>query len=300
MKKILGMIPTVSIVLLIVAGMFAVWGGYQSRRYRAACAVFDSAEQIENVGALTPAQMAEYDGKTVCFFGALTVTGTPADPLTGVTVPGALALTRRTSMYQYSLSDDSVVTDWFSYQLPNVNGKNGERYENPVFPAELGGLTLLCGASVGPVKLADAYARAFTASYPYVASAGQYSDYEADRAFDNAYGLTPEGGGYGSGDPDDPQLGDLRVRYEYIPAEAAGGRLVFFGRLSGGVLGEEDPESAFMMDGCETFAQAREKAAGDRKDNANGLFLFAGLNAVAAVVVFGVKTLRNRKRGAEG
>ena len=54
------------------------------------------------------------------------------------------------------------------------------------------------------------------------------------------------------------------------------------------------------VDGCETFAQAREKAAGDRKDNANGLFLFAGLNAATAVVVFGVKTLRNRKRGAEG
>ena len=143
MKQFLDKIPTASIVLLIIAVMFTAWGGYQNRRYRAACAVFDSAEQIENVGALTPAQLAAYEGKTVCFFGALTVTGTPADPLTGVTVPGALALTRRTSMYQYSLSDDSVVTDWFSYQMPNVNGKNGERYENPVFPAELGGLTLL-------------------------------------------------------------------------------------------------------------------------------------------------------------
>lgn len=301
MKKILGMIPTVTIVLLIIAGMFTAWGGYQTRLYRHVCAAFDAAEQIEDAEDLTPARLAACEGKTVCFFGRLTVTDAPADPLTGVTVPGALALVRRTEMYQYSISGDSVITDFFDRQRPNVNGKNGERYENPVFPAALGGLTLLCGASVGPIRLGDAYVRAFTAPYPYLTETPPFEDWAVDKAFANDYGLSPRDGYFTSGDPAAPAVGDLRLSYQVLPAERYGGRLFFFGKLSGGVLGGDgEAENAFLTDGCDTFAQAREKVAKEHRDNADGLYLAAALNALAAAAVFAVVTLRNRKRGAAG
>ena len=45
MKKILGMIPTASIVLVIIAVMFAIWGVYQNSLYERSCGIFDSAVQ---------------------------------------------------------------------------------------------------------------------------------------------------------------------------------------------------------------------------------------------------------------
>ena len=298
MKKFFGMIPTASIVLAIVTVMFAVWGVYQNKLYKDACEIFDSAARLE-ADALTPAQAAAHDGQLVCLKGKLALQNAPKDPMTGFTLPDALVLVRKTEMYQYSLSGDEVVTGFYEDQQANIVGKNDESYENPVFPEGFYSLMLLADVSVGPVKLADDFIYTFTNGYPYLEDTEGFVEAAPDQSFENAYGLTLRDGCYVSGDPENPKLGDLRIRYEYIPLSQHDGSLFFFGRLSGGVLGKDgDTNRAFMTDGCDTFEQVREKIPGSRKQDAAGLNLIVALAAAAAGLVFVAVTVRNRKRGA--
>lgn len=301
MKKILGRIPTASIVLAIIAVMFAIWGAYQNSLYQKSCEIFDSAVQIDDPAALTEAQIKEYDGALVCLKGKLTLKHAPKDPMTGFTLPDALVLVRKTEMYQYSLSGDKVVTGFYDGQQANIVGKNDEFYENPVFPEGLCSMKLLADVSVGNVKLADDFVNTFTNGYPYLSETGGFAAAEPNKAFDNPYGLTLRDGCYVTGDPDAPQLGDLRVRYEYIPLSRYPGSMFFFGKLSGGVLGGGGiTKNEFMTDLCDTFAQVREKIPGSRKTDATGLNVLVVLNAAAAVIVFIAVTVKNKKRRDNG
>lgn len=300
MKKILGRIPTASIVLAIIAVMFAIWGAYQHSLYQKSCGIFDSAVQIDDPAALTEAQIKEYDGTLVCLKGKMTLKNPPEDPLTGFTLPDALVLVRKTEMYQFSLSGDKVVTGFYDFQMANIRGKNDEYYENPVFPAELGSLTLLADVYVGGVKLADDFVHTFANGYPYLSEAGDFAAAEPDKTFENGYGLTLREGYYTNGDPDDPQVGDLRVRYEYIPLSRYGG-MFFFGRLSDGVLGGGGiTKNEFMTDGCDTFEQVRDKIPGSRKEDAAGMTVLVVLNAAATVIVFIAVNVKNKKRRDNG
>ena len=298
MKKIFAMIPTASIVLAIIAVMFAVWGVYQNNLYKRVCETFDGAAQLE-ADALTPAQMNAYNGQLVCLKGKLSLQHAPKDPMTGFSLPDALVLVRKTEMYQYSLSGDEVVTGFYEGQQANIVGKNDEFYENPVFPEGVTSVMMLADVSVGPVKLSDDFIYTFTNGYPYLEETEGFVEAAPDQNFENAYGLTLRDGCYVSGDPDHPKLGDLRIRYEYIPLSQRDGSMFFFGRLSGGVLGKDDvANNVFMTDGCDNFAQVREKIPGSRKQDAAGLNLLVAVNAAAAVIVFVAVTVRNRKRGA--
>lgn len=299
MKKIFGMIPTASIVLAIVTVMFAVWGVYQNHLYQSACGIFDSAAQLE-ADDLTQAQVNAQNGQLVCLKGKLTLRNAPKDPMTGFSLPDALVLIRRTEMYQYSLSGDSVITDFYDFQQANIRGKNDEYYENPVFPAELGSLTLLADVAVGPVKLADAYVHTFVnGGYTYLEDTEGFVDAKSDQSFENAYRLVLKDGYYANGNPDDPQVGDIRIRYEYIPLSQHDGSLFFFGTLSDGVLGGDGITSyEFMTDGCDTFAQVREKISGSWKQDATELIVLVAFTAATAVFVFVAVTVKDRKRGA--
>lgn len=301
MKKILGMIPTASIVLVIIAVMFAIWGVYQNSLYKRSCEIFDSALQIDDPAWLTAARMEEYDGALVCLKGKLTLKNAPKDPMTGFTLPDALVLVRKTEMYQYSLSGDEVVKGFYDGQQANIVGKNDEFYENPVFPEGLCSMMLLADASVNSVKLADDFVNTFTNGYPYLSETGDFAAAEPVEDFDNPYGLTLRDGCYVTGDPDAPQLGDLRVRYEYIPLSRYPGRMFFFGRLSDGVLGGDGiTKNEFMTDLCDTFAQVREKIPGSRKTDAAGLNAMVALNAAAAVIVFVAVNVKSKKRRGNG
>ena len=299
MKKALYRIPAACVVLAIITVMYVIWGGYQYQKYVRICRVFDSAVPVDNADALTPAQLKEYDGRLVCLAGRLTVTDTPADPLSGASVPGALLLERQTEMYQYSISGDSVVTAFFDYQQPNVSGKGGEYYENPVFPAELGGMTLLADVRVGPVTLSPSFVRAFDGPYQYIDRA-EYVALTPAMSFANDHGLTLQNGVYTNGDPDAPQVGDIRVSYRYVPAAQYDGEMIFFGTLQDGVLdvGEAE-ENAFMLQHCDSVARARETVASSGADNARGLFIAAGLHAAAAAIVFVVILIKRKREAAQ-
>ena len=292
----LNRIPVACIILAIITVMFVIWGGYQSKKYQRESAVFDNAVTVENADALTAAQLKEYDKKQVCLVGTLTVTDAPTDPLTGISVPGALLLERRTEMYQYSTTGESVLMGFYDCQQANVTGKGGELYENPVYPAEIGTVTMLADVSVGPVALGKTFVRTFDSYYNFIDRAA-YTDLTATEAFDNAYGLALRDGVYANGDPDDPQIGDIRITYRYVDANQYAGKMTFFGTLLDGVL-ENVSENAFMIQNCDSAAQARETVTGSSSDNASGLYIMAVLNAIAAVIVFVVVFIKRKKEGA--
>ncbi len=301
MEKIfrkLNRIPLACIILAIISLMYAVWGGYQDQKYKRESAVFDSAVTIEDADALTPAQLREYDGKPVCLIGTLTVKETPVDPLTGQSAPGALLLERRTEMYQYSTDGDSVLTGFYDYQQANVTGQGGELYENPVYPSEIGSVTMLADVCAGPVALGDPYVRAFDTYYPFIDRA-VYAVLTPSAPFDNAFGLTLRGDVYTNGDPDDPQIGDIRISYRYVDAKQYDGKMAFFGTLRSGALeGGETDANAFMLQNCGTVARARETITESSGGNAHGLFAMAALHAAAAVIVLAVILIKRRKESA--
>ncbi|MBQ6119541.1 MAG: hypothetical protein IJK98_09940 [Clostridia bacterium] len=293
----LNRIPIACIILVIITLMYTVWGGYQEKKFARESAIFDNAVSIEDADALTPAQLKEYDGKTVCLVGSLTVRHTPSDPLTGITVPGALLLERRTEMYQYSTTGESLITGFYDFQQANVTGKGGELYENPVYPSELGAVTMLADVSVGPVALGKTFVRTLDTDYQYTDRA-EYVEITPTASFDNAYGLTLRDGVYTNGNPEDPQIGDIRITYRYVDAKQYAGKMTFFGTLLDGELESVSEDDAFMIQNCDSVAQARETITGSSSDNAGGLYFMAALNAVAAVIVFVVVFIKRKKEGA--
>ena len=292
----LNRIPIACIILAIIAVMYAIWGGYQSKKYKRESAVFDSAVAVEDADALTAAQAKEYDGRLICLVGELTVKKTPADPLTGISVPGALLLERRTEMYQYSTTGESVIKGFYDFQQANVTGKGGELYENPVYPSELGAVTMLADVSVGPVALGKTFVRTLDTNYQYTDRA-EYLALTPAAAFDNAYGLTPREDCYTNGDPDDPQIGDIRISYRYAAAEQYAGKMAFFGTLENGVLESGTDGNAFMLQNCDSVARARETITGTSSDNALMLYFFAAIHAFAALIVFIFILIRRKKEG---
>ncbi len=293
----LNRIPIACIILAIITVMYAIWGGYQSKKFKRECAVFDSAAAIEDADALTAAQLKAYDGKQVCLVGTLTVKNTPVDPLTGLSAAGALLLERRTEMYQYSTTGESVLTGFYDYQQANVTGKGGELYENPVYPSEIGSVTMLADVCVGPVTLGRTFVHTFDTYYNYTDRA-EYVDLTPTASFDNAYGLTLQDGVYANGDPDDPQIGDIRITYRCVDVKQYAGKMAFFGTLQDGVLESETEADAFMLQNCDSVAQAREMATGSSSGNAGGLYTAAALHAGAAVIVFVVVFIKRKKEGA--
>lgn len=293
----LNRVPIACIILAIITVMFLIWGGYQSKKYQRESAVFDNAVTVENADALTAVQLKEYDKKQICLVGTLTVTDAPTDPLTGITVPGALLLERRTEMYQYSTTGESVIKGFYDYQQANVTGKGGELYENPVYPSDLGALTMLANVSVGPVALGKTFVRTFDSYYNFIDRA-EYTDLAATAAFENAYGLTLRDGVYTNGNPEDPQIGDIRITYRYVDAKQYAGKMTFFGTLLDGELESVSEDDAFMIQNCDSVAQARETITGSSSDNAGGLYFMAALNAIAAVIVFVVVFIKRKKEGA--
>ena len=294
----LNRIPLACIILAIIAVMYVIWGGYQSKKYRRESAVFDSAVAIEDADALTAAQLQAYDGKTVCLIGTLTVQDPPADPLTGLSAPGALLLERSTEMYQYSTTGASVLKGFYDYQQPHVTGKGGELYENPVYPSDIGSVTMLASVRVGPVTLGDSFVRTFGTYYDYIALA-EYVALTPTAAFDNTYGLTPRDDCYTNGDPDDPQIGDIRVSFRYVDVKQYAGKMAFFGTLKNGVLeGGETDGNAFMLQNCDSVARARETVTGTSSDNALMLYFFAAFHVIGAMIIFAFVLIRRKKEDA--
>ena len=294
----LNRIPLACIILAIIAVMYVIWGGYQSKKYKRESTIFDSAVAVEDADALTAAQLKEYDGKRICLIGALTVKDTPADPMTGMSVPGALLLERRTEMYQYSTTGESLLKGFYNFQLPNVTGRGGTSYENPVYPSALGSVTMLANVSVGPVTLGDSFVRTFDTYYDNITRT-EYAVITPTAPFDNTYGLTLQGDCYTNGDPDDPQLGDIRLSYRYVDAKQYAGKMAFFGTLKNGVLESGTDGKAFMLQDCDSIAQARETVTGDSSDNALMLYFFAAIHAIGAMIVFGFVFIKRKKEDAQ-
>lgn len=284
-----GMIPTATIILFIVAIMLAVWGGYQSK-------VADSADFIDNaVFVQGGASNSENDGKYVCVPGKLTVNKAPSDPLTGISANG-IALVRDVEMYQYFIKDDMVYKHFSSAQEKNIVGDKGERFNNPVFPADYSQSVFLAETAIngGELIVGSQYINELTLYNNMTQKTFERVDVNLSDYADKLPGFKLVDGYFCNGDLDNPKIGDLRIKYTYIPAENVG-EVTLFGIQKNSIVGGVDEGKSYIVASATDVAGLKESLYKSHEDTASGLTGAAFICAVVGVIILAVRIKKIKK-----
>lgn len=229
-------------IILVIAAIWAlVWN--EGRSIKAYRALTEGAGVVVSVSAEEIAPSNE--GKLIHISGKLTPGGVPTDPEFGIAADGAVAIRREVEMYQWveksesrsetklGGSEQTVTTytysrEWKSGREDSGDFRQPEGHENPDLVVD-GQSFAIDSAKVG----------AFTVSGENVAGLGAETDLRlteegarrAERLLSRTVHLD-RGGFYVGSDPSQPQVGDLRIRYNRADlAEAS-----FVAAQSGGWL----------------------------------------------------------------
>lgn len=288
-KDFIKKVPTSSIVLLIVAVFFASWGIYQMSLYK-------PSELIEN--AVQPAKgeyLSENEGKYVCVSGKPVLTKAPSDPLTGVEAKGLL-LVRTAEMYQYVIQSDTVVKKFSPIQQENILGDGGEEYDNPAFPEKLQSAVFIGEAKLGGFEIAQKFLAGMGENSQFLTKEHKYKEVNS-LPETNSNNLSVKGGYYTDGNPDSPQIGDIRIRYSYLPASSFD-MLTLFGIQKNGAIGTDDNEEKnFMSDTLKNKDEISDSIFKGYRNTAIVMFFITGGLVSAAAAVYFVK---NRKKAQGG
>lgn len=290
MRDFIKKIPTSSIVLTILAVLLAVWGGYQLTLSRGAD-VYRNAVKIENGQYLS-----ENEGKYVCVSGKPVMSDDLEDALTGVKTDG-FVLKRNVEMYQYYIESDTVQTDYFTYQRQNIQGDGGEEYNNPVFPEELQSVEIIGDVSLGGYKINQRYLYTLAGGTGFFGGTDFMTQMKGEfPEFENSFGLKPTKNGYSNGSAE-PKVGDIRITYEYIPADRLNS-LALFGVQKNGFIGtDSENDRCYMAYSVQDMEKEIDEAYGSYGSAANGMFIIMSVLLIAAVLIFFSK---NRKLNGGG
>jgi hypothetical protein len=210
MKKLLGRTPVSVIVFVTLAVLMLILGLYTQ--------VTNNGIKEENYPEITVVENGitgeENDGADIFAVGTPKVTENPVDELTGVTAEGIM-LYREVSMYQYTTDGDEVYTEFRAKQMADVHGA-GSEYKNPVFPQDLESACFFGKASVsgGNLMLSESCLLTIAESF------GEYVLLDTGSAASPISSYIPCENGFFSGkDPENPEIGDIKITYYYIPAE---------------------------------------------------------------------------------
>lgn len=287
MKEFIKKVPTSSIILTIFAVVLVIWG-IQQLSVTKSGAIFKDAVNVES-----SEYNNENEGGYICVNGKVNVNKAPVDSLTGITADGVI-LKRVVEMYQYTISDsDTVVKEYLPYQEQNIEGKSGESYENPLFPEDLTSAVIVSDASVGEYKLGNQFLSALeTAENTYISKGCVFVDYEGELPeFENNHGIKSAEGCYTNQKSDTPEIGDLRIVYQYMPKENLP-EIAFFGVQKDGFIGAEG--EGYMSDTMKTAEEMKEGIYGDFSNAGKGMFLLALI--FEGIAVFGYFR-KNKKEG---
>lgn len=252
----------------------------------------DSAVEVEN-GAVLP----ENEGATVFVSGKPALIKAPVDEMTGVTADGFI-LVRNVEMYQYYIEDDAVYKDFIDHQVMNIEGRSGEKYDNYAFPDGLENAVILGEAGIegGELKIGEDYLYTLSDSYRYFSSSHDTIPVEN---LPSVAGFTLRDGYYYSGSPSDYELGDIRIKYEYLPVDSLR-EITLLGRQNGDTIGgTENTEDACMTDSiCDKTGFA--EAIGVRKTGlSKKLFITAAIFAAVAVAAYFIIRGKRGKAAAQ-
>ncbi len=281
MKKLFNALPTATIILLIFAIVSCIWGSDQKRM-----ADVDDSLQFTDVSRISDNDAFESDG----FFttGAMKLICAPKDVDTGVTADGYV-LARTVEMYQYAISGDSVVQSFSDSQRKDIEGKNGEKYVNPSFNNKLKTATFF-----GNVVMVDT---GITVDETFLNELFESPDgYKNLKSMDNLKikGYKNIGDGYyTNGDPDNWQVGDIRIKYTYLPVDAIK-EATFCGKLDGDMITPEDAKFSSVSAGTKTEEDVKKDFTSDHGSSADTMFTLAGIEGVIAALAYGLPKLKKK------
>lgn len=285
MKKFLQSLPMATIVLVIFALISFVWGSDQKRM-----ATVD--ENFDIIEINEESNLSENEGKYVIVTGTPKVTETPCDTLFGVKSDGYV-LVRTVEMYQYTIIDDAVYKRFSNIQNEDIKGKNGESYINPDFPADLKNAVFFGKMVVGQneVPVSEDFIETIRTKQSFVSDKIELKDIENLEI----KGYKPCGDGYyTNADPDNWKIGDIRIKFSCLPADALD-KVTVGGLLKNGVVTYEEQHFGYASDSVKSVPEIITATRGEHGNTANGFFIIGVIEIIIAVIVFFVGKLKNRK-----
>ncbi len=283
-SRIGGALMGVLFGLLLIPGGIALLAWNEGRAVQTARSLSEGAHLVVEAPAdrIDPAN----DGRFVHVSGA--VTGLPqlADPVFAVRVDGATRLRRTVEMYQWkeerhsetrsklgggqeTVTTYSYTRGWSDQAIDSSQFRNPSGHANPPMPNRTQVFTAQQGR-LGAWPLTEAV----------LGQLGAFQPLPAEQVPQRP-GATPIEGGFQTGDPSAPRLGDLRVTFQVartaeasvLGQQAAGGGFEPFQTRAGDAL-------LMASDGRVSAAQMIRKA-----EEANAILTWI-LRAVGALVIF--------------
>lgn len=286
MKKFFKTLPNVTIILLVFSFISFIWGSDQKR-------LSGNFRNLEIVDLSESGNIADAEGKTVFVADTLKLEEYPKDTEMGVTAEGYV-LIRTVEMYQYILTNDSVYKEFASYKGRNIEGRNREKYINPEFNCEVSSAVFFGKAVLENkgVVLNESYLNAFhTGDYTKVETV---KTYPLDNLNLNGYKNCGEGY-YTKANPDKWEIGDIRIKYTYIP-ESELKEISIFGVVKDGNIVPEDAPFAAVSNATQTVdGMLTANASTDHSSAANGLFVMGIIEIGIAVIAYVVSFIRKKK-----
>ena len=286
MKKALTKIPASVIILVSLAIVLLLFAAYIKTYNKADDPSFPELTVINDGNT-----SAENDGKMIFAVGKPVTTKPARDDFSGVTSPG-FVLKRTVEMYQYTTDGQSVYTEFRDEQISNIRG-SGAEYDNPVFPENLTNAYFFGEATLGgSLRLSE------SALYTIAEEYCEFRDFKDYEEFDNSFGIRLNSGVYYIGkDPENPEVGDVRITYSYLPSDFEYS-FTFIGKQENMTFCAADDEAnAIVLHEEITPEQYYYELAGKPDDTARGLITVAVVLLIIAAVVFAVKYIKSNKSG---
>lgn len=285
MKKFLQSLPMATIVLVIFALISFVWGSDQKR-----IATVD--ENVEIIEINEESDLAENEGKYVIVTGTPKVTEIPCDTLFGVK-PDGYVLVRTVEMYQYTIIDDAVYKHFSNLQNEDIKGKHGESFVNPDFPSDLKNAVFFGKMAVGQneVPVSEDFIETIRTKQSFVNDEIELKDIENLEI--NGYKSCGDGY-YTKADPENWEIGDIRIKFSYLPSDALD-TVTVGGILKNGVVTYEEQHFGYASDSVKSIPEIVTQTRGEHGNAANGLYTVGIIEIIVAVIVFLIKKLKSKK-----
>lgn len=285
MKKFLQSLPMATIVLVIFALISFVWGSDQKR-------MSTVDEKFELIEINEDSSLSENEGKYVIVTGTPKVTETPSDTFFGVKSDGYV-LVRTVEMYQYTIIDDAVYKHFSTTQNQDIKGRHSEKYVNPDFPADLKNAVFFGKMAIGEneIPVSEDFIETIRTSQSSV------SDKIELKTIENLEikGYKSCGDGYYTkADPNNWQIGDIRIKFSYLPADALD-KVTVGGLVKNGVVTYEEQHFGYASDSVKSIPDIITETRGEHGSAAKGLFIIGVIEIAVAVIVFFVNKLKNKK-----